>query len=100
MNLDRLNALFFFAFLLPSSGDPGDQPGNQKIIQMTEEICRQLSLNYRFYSVGWEDKPWSDECRFNTLSHQIILPQTLMGKLEPEEWRSLLVPSLIMRSKC
>src|SRR5712692_4515239 len=78
-------------------------PEDQRIVDIARELCQRLGItkiNPRI--VSWREKQGlvrvpPDQVLFTM--DNILLPKSLMGKLEPEEWKPLLASSLIYHWK-
>ncbi len=72
------------------------------ILDAAREICAQLKISRRFdpQRVVWTSKGLSDECEFTPGVRRtgLVLPVQLRGTITVEEWRPIIVASL-MRSK-
>ncbi len=78
-------------------------PEDQGIVDIARELCQRLGIT-RIHpqTVSWREKRGlvrvAPDLVFFTMDN-IMLPKSLMGKLEPEEWKPLLASSLIYHWK-
>ena len=75
---------------------PSD-PEDQRILEVAREVGRQLGVS-KFYPerVVWRPGISSDQCVFMRRHFKVVvLPETMKGSLEPEEWRPLMASSLL-----
>ncbi len=74
-----------------------DKDVEQKIIEITAEICGQLNSRLKPRDLLWDSKAPIDEPFFSRdrRRNTLILSQRLKGSLEPEELRPLITASVI-----
>jgi len=78
-------------------------PEDQRIVDIARELCQRLGIT-RIHpqTVSWREKRGlvrvAPDLVFFAMDN-IMLPKSLMGKLEPEEWKPLLASSLIYHWK-
>ncbi len=78
-------------------------PEDQGIVDIARELCQRLGIT-RIHpqTVSWREKRGlvrvPPDLVFFAMDN-IMLPKSLMGKLEPEEWKPLLASSLIYHWK-
>jgi Zn-dependent protease with chaperone function len=80
--------------VLSSSGSERKAPEEDSILQATREIGQHLGIpQSRFQRVLWIKHFRSDLCGFR--GDTVFLSRSMIGKLEPEEWKPLLASYLI-----
>jgi len=73
-----------------------------RIATVGAEACAQLGCAFTISGIVWMDRTFvrrvgSDDCIF--AGGRIILPRRMAGKLEPEDWRPLMISSLLYRRR-
>jgi len=85
-------------------------PEDEKLVEIANELCRELRIKFQPKAVSWWDSKlvhamgyiftlmhMSDYCFFN--HDTVMIAKALRGKLEPEEWKTLMAASLTLRKK-
>lgn len=78
-------------------------PEDQKILEITRELCREL----RIFKINPKVVSWVERYGLRKVPHdyalflgdQLRLSKSLMGKLQPEEWKPFLATNLIYQTR-
>jgi len=93
--------------LPPPNREVESSSQEQEILRITSELCQKIGLRLgNALSVSWKsriplgrgtEKLWSDDCTFDR--NGLVLPETMKGVLQPEEWSPIIAATLMYTYK-